>query len=193
VTDRVDWPVELRGVTETVTTTFGPNGRWNAAALGVAAPEDGEPATATTWGRTRTRGNFEREGEGYVQFVADPVAFVEAALDVVEFDDPVLDAADAYARVAVERRDRGTEGDTEWVEWALRPVEAVVRGGRVPTINRGHGAAVEASVWASRLGVAGYDDAELRERLEFLADVVEAAGGEREREAMERVRALTEY
>ena len=189
-----EWPVDLRGVTETVTTTLGPNGRWNVAALGVQAPaSDGDPATATTWGRTRTRGNFERQGEGYVQFVADPVVFVEAALDVVERDEPVLDAADAWVRVRVERRDEGTEGDTEWVEWALWPVESVVREGRVPTLDRGRAAVVEATVWASRLGVAGYDDGELRERLDFLADVVDAAGDERDREAFERLRALSDH
>jgi hypothetical protein len=189
----VDWPVDLRGVTETVTTTLGPKGRWNAAALGVHAPAAGEPATATTWGRTRTRGNFERRGEGYVQFVADPVTFVEAALSVVEYDDPVLDAADAFARVAVERLDEGTREGTEWVEWALHPVETVVREGRVPTINRGQGAVVEATVWASRLDVPGYDDEELRARLAFLGDVVERAGGERETKAFERLRESSDY
>lgn len=186
----VDWPVELRGVTETVTTTRGPNDRWNAAALGVHAPSDGGPATATTYGRTRTRGNFERRATGYVQFVADPVVFVEAALSVLEREAPVLEAAAAWARVEVERRDQGTDGDADWVEWALRPVEAVVREGTVPTLNRGHGAVVEATVWASRLGVAGYDEGELRDRLSFLEDVVVAAGGEREREAFERLREL---
>lgn len=186
----VDWPVELRGVTETVTATRGPDGLWNAAALGVHAPTGDEPATATTYGRTRTRGNFERRGAGYVQFVGDPVVFVEAALSVLEREAPVLDAAAAWARVEVVRRDDGSAEGTEWVEWALRPVETVVREGTVPTVNRGHGAVVEATVWASRLGVAGYDEEELRERLAFLEGVVETAGGQREREAFERLREL---
>lgn len=188
------WPVDLDGVTETVTTTLGPSGRWNAAALGVQVSESRESiATARTWGRTRTRGNFERRGEGYVQFVDDPVAFVEAALDIDEHDDPVLDAAAAWARVDVERRDEGIDGGTEWVEWALQPVETGVERRTVPTINRGFGAVVEATVWASRLDVEGYDEAELRERLEFLGDVVEATGGDRERVAFERLRESSEY
>jgi len=36
-----EWPdeLDLRGVTESVVTTLGPNGRWNLAALGLHAPE----------------------------------------------------------------------------------------------------------------------------------------------------------
>lgn len=195
MTDRpaVEWPVDLSGVTETLVTTLGPNGRWNAAALGVHAPGDDALATATTWGRTRTRGNFERGGEGYVQFVDDPVTFAEAALGVVERDDPVLADAVAWTRVEARRHEEGAEGGTEWVEWTLRPVETVVREGRVPTIDRGFAAVVEATVWASRLGVAGYDDAELRDRVAFLGDVIEATGDERDRAAFERVRELSDY
>lgn len=192
-----DWPAPLRGVTETVTTTLGPNGRWNAAALGVRAPAPGDGstpadtrATARTWGRTRTRGNFERRGEGYVQFVDDPLVFVEAALGLDEHDEPVLDAAAAWARVEVERRAAGDSNGTAWVEWTLRPVEARVERRTVPTINRGFGAVVEATVWASRLAVDGYDEGTLRERLGFLEDVTRTAGGERERAAVDRLREL---
>jgi len=186
----VTWPVDLRGVTETVTTTRGPDGDWNAAALGVHA---GDPATARTWGRTRTRRNFEREGTGYVQFVSDPVVFAEAALGVREDDEPVLDAADAWARVDVRRLDSGTSGGTDWVEWALTPTESDVRRRTVPTTNRGYGAVVEATVAASRIGVAGYDDARLRARLDYFDDVVRRCGGDPERAAMARVAALSDW
>ena len=50
--DAAGWPLELRGVTEAVVTTRGPNDRWNLAALGLFA---GDPVTARTWGRTRTQ------------------------------------------------------------------------------------------------------------------------------------------
>ncbi|GAA0644699.1 DUF447 domain-containing protein [Salarchaeum japonicum] len=192
-----DWPADLRGVTETVVTTLGPNERWNAAALGVHAPrsdaDSDAPATATTWGRTRTRGNFERRGAGYVQFTTDPVVFVEAALSIQETDDPVLDAADAWARVTVERLESGNSGGTEWVEWALRPVETGVVRESVATTNRGYYAVVEATVAASRLDVPAYDAAVLRERLDYFADVVERCGGEREREAMALVAEYSAY
>ena len=48
---------------------------------------------------------------------------------------------------------------------------------------------VRCGVATSRLGVRGYDDAALRDRLAFLTDVVERCGGEREREALARLRA----
>ena len=182
------WPVSLRGVTETVTTTRGPTGRWNAAALGVHA---GDPATARTWGKTRTRRNFDREGSGYVLFVSDPVVFVEAALGVHESDDPVLDAADAWAAVDACSVDSGTTSGTTWVEWELTPTEQAVERQRVPTTNRGYGAVIEATVAASRLGVAGYDDARLRARLDYFDDVVARCGDDAEQRAMARVAALS--
>lgn len=186
-----DWPVERRGVTESVVTTLGPNDRWNVAALGLRA--DGERVTARTWGRTRTRRNFEREGEGYVQFTRDPVTFVDAALAVREVEDPILGDADAWVRVAPERVDSGLDGETEWVEWHLYPVESEVVREVVPTINRGRNAVVEATVWASRLDVPSYDRAELEARLDYLGNVVRTCGGDCEQAAWERIEELVEW
>jgi len=236
------WPVALRGTTETVVTTRGPNDRWNVAALGVraptgagrasgasgsevvreslsdsrdderaklsrtttggteehrssgkareprAAPEDGDPATATTWGNTRTRRNFHREGGGYVQFVGDPVVFVDAALSIREADDPVLDAADAWAKVEAEHVDTDQTGGTRREHWALTPVESSVVRESPATVNRGFNAVVEATVAASRLDVDAYDTGTLRDRLRFFEEVARTCGDEREREAIERVR-----
>lgn len=178
------WPVPLRGVTESVVATKGPNELWNLAALGLHA---GDPVTARTYGNTRTRRNFERRGGGVVQFVADPRAFVDAALSIREEAEPVLPSADAWVEVEAEFVGARDEDGTTIREWELDPGESeVVRAGPT-TINRGFGAVVEATVAASRLGVAGVDDADLRDRLDFLASVVERCGGAREREAMARV------
>jgi len=191
VTDAA-WPVGLRGVTESVVATLGPNDRWNQAALGLHAPESSDdPVTATTWGRTRTRGNFERQGGGVVQFTTDPREFVDAALDVTETDDPVRTGAAAWVEVTVERLDGGVEGGTEWVRWALTPAEAVVREETVPTINRGFYAVVDATVAASRLDVPAFDTADLLDRLAYFAETVERCGGPAEREAFARVDDLT--
>ncbi len=184
-----EWPVALRGLSESVVTTRGPDGRWNVAALGL---EPGEPVTARTWGRTRTRRNFDREGGGFVQFTRDPVTFVEAALAVTVVDEPVLDAADAWVEVDVERLGDGMDAGTEWVEWALHPVDAAVERETVPTIERGFNAVVEATVDASRLGVAGYDEAALRDRLARHRAVVDRCGSDRDREAMDRLDELVE-
>ena len=182
------WPVTLRGVTESVVTTLGPNDRWNVAALGLHAPDDpSDPVTARTYGRTRTWRNFAERGGGVVQFAPDPRTFVDAALTVREVDEPVLPTADAWVEVTVEEIGRETEGDTTVRTWALDPVEQAVVRERVPTINRGFGAVVDATVAASRLDVPEFDTAELLDRLRYFADVVERCGGPAEREAFARI------
>ncbi len=180
-----DWPVELAGVTEAIVTTCGPNDRWNLAPLGLFA---GDPVTARTWGRTRTWRNFRDRGGGYVQFTRDPVDFVDAACSVRELDDPVLESADAWVEVAVSVSDSGTDGDTEWVEWTLVPVEAAVERRVVPTTTRGYAAVVEATVAASRLDVDAYDADDLRDRIAYFADVVDRCGSDRDRAALSRLR-----
>lgn len=189
-----EWPVELNGVTETVVTTLGPNGNWNVAALGVHAPgrEAGDLPTARTWGRTRTWRNFRDNGGGYVQFVRDPQLFVEAALAVSERDDPVLEGAYAWVRVAVEAVDEGETAGTQWVRWTLHAEDAAVEKRVVPTFNRGYAAVVEATVAASRLDVEGYDSDKLRGRIDYFEEVTERAGGKGEQAAFERLRELIE-
>jgi len=184
-----EWPVDLRGVTEAVVATRGPEDLWNFAALGVHA---GEPTTARTWGRTRTRRNFTREGAGVVQFTRDPVLFAEAALGAAEREEPVLAAADAWVEVEVESIDSGESSGTTWEEWALVPVESGVERRVVPATNRGYYAVVEATVAASRLDVDAYETAALHDRLEYFAGVVERCGGPREREAIGVVSDLTD-
>jgi hypothetical protein len=122
-----------------------------------------------------------------VQFPRDPVTFVDAALGILEREGPVLDCADAWVEVAVERLGSGEEGGTEWVDWALEPERVGLDSEGVRAIRRGFNAVIEATVWASRLGVTGYDDAELRERLAFLESVVDSAGDDRDRRAFGRI------
>ncbi|MXR51083.1 DUF447 family protein [Halovenus sp. WSH3] len=186
------WPVELVGVTETLVTTPGPNDRWNVAALGVHAPEEGGAPTARTWGRTRTWRNFRERGQGYVQFTTDPVRFAEAALTVTEIDSPVLDDAKGWVQVRPERLDSGSDGGTEWVDWRLPAERSAVESRVVPTFSRAYGAVVEATVAASRLGVEGYDSERLRERIAYFEDVVERCGGPRHERAFDVVRDAVE-
>lgn len=203
------WPVDLRGVTETLVTTEGPDGRWNVAPLGVHAPEDDRKGgenhpTARTWGRTRTWRNFREQGEGYVHFTRDPELFVEAALGIVEQDGPILSGADAWVRVDVEKiesrqegetrgehstRD-GHEGETLWTDWRLLACESEIQSRRIHSFNRGYAAVVEATVAASRLDVDTYDTDTLRERIAYLEDVCQRCGGPPEQAAFERLREL---
>ena len=186
------WPVSLRGVTESVVATLGPNDRWNQAALGLHAPDDaGDPVTAVTWGKTRTRGNFERRGGGVIQFTTDPREFVDAALDVTETAEPVRDGAAAWVEVDARRIEDGEDEGTEWVRWALIPQSATARDRSVPAINRGFYAVVDATVAASRLDVPAFDTETLLDRLDYFAETVERCGGPAEREAFARVDDLT--
>ncbi|WP_439331151.1 DUF447 domain-containing protein [Halobellus inordinatus] len=187
--DGDEWPVDLRGVTESVVTTLGPNDRWNVAALGLHAPDESggdeapAPVTATTWGNTRTRRNFHRQGGGVVQFVSDPRTFVEAAVTIREEDDPVLPDAHAWVDIEARQVDAGESGGTRWERWELTPIESAVVETTVPTINRGFGAVIEATVATSRLDVPAYDTDELLARLRYFAETVERCGGRPEREA----------
>jgi len=181
------WPVELRGVTESVVATLGPNEQWNMAALGLHAPESpAEPVTATTWGNTRTKRNFHRQGGGVVQFTADPREFVDAALTIREEPDPVLPNAEAWVEVSAVAVETGEDEGTEWERWELSPTDAgTVERERPRTINRGFYAVVDATVAASRLDVAAFDTATLLNRLAYFETVVEKTGGPREEAAFE--------
>ena len=185
---QANWPVEVRGVTESVVSTLGPNDRWNLAALGLHAPEvEGEPVTAKTYGRTRTWRNFTANGGGVVQFTADPRVFVDAALTVCESTEPVHEGVDAWVEVDVTAISEETEGETTIRTWELWPVESAVETRRVHTINRGFGAVIDATVAASRLDVPAFETETLLSRLEYFADVVKRCGGQREREAFARI------
>ncbi len=181
------WPVELRGVTESIVATLGPNGLWNMAALGLHAPDQpSEPVEATTWGNTRTRRNFHRQGGGVVQFTADPREFVDAAMRIREETKPVLPAADAWVAVDAESVARGEEGATMWERWQLRPVEpGTVEKSRPRTINRGFYAVIDATVAASRLDVPSFETDTLLDRLAYFEETVEKCGGPAERAAFE--------
>lgn len=188
------WPVELRGVTESVVATLGPNDRWNVAALGLHAPEsEGEPVTATTWGNTRTRRNFHRQGGGVVQFTSDPREFVAAAATIHEQEEPLLDGADAWVEVEVKQVDAGESGGTRWEQWELTPIERRVVRESVPTINRGFAAVVDATVAVSRLDVPAFDTDELLGRLDYFAETVEKCGGLREKEAFETLSEVSRW
>lgn len=195
--ERIDgWPVRLSGVTETVVATLGPNGRWNQAVLGISPAERDTDAidegsdvavTARTFGRTRTRQNISSDRGAYVQFATDSLDFASAALDVFETDAPILTSADAWTRVAVEPRGDYRDGSTSVRQWTIVPVESGVRDRSVTPLSRGRAAVVEATVAASRLDVDAYDTEGLIQRLEWLSDVVETCGSERDLVAFELI------
>jgi hypothetical protein len=197
------WPVPLRGVTESVVATLGPNDLWNLAALGLHAPASDSAAdadaaeasavTATTWGRTRTSRNFRRQGGGVVQFVTDPRDFVDAALTIREEAEPVVASADAWVAVDVAAIESGESGGTEWTEWRLEPTDSAVERTGARTINRGFAAVIDATVAVSRLDVDAYDTGVLLDRLDYFAETVRKCGGPAEREAFETIDEVSDW
>ncbi len=177
--------MSVDGIIESVVTTEGPNERWNVAALGLHVEESA--VSARTWGRTRTWRNFRERSRGYVQFTTDPVIFVKAALEVYEIDSPVLDDVHAWVSVEPIKIGEGNEGDTQWVDWRLDPLDSETTSTTVPTFSRGYGAVVEATVAASRLDVPSYDTETLWERIKYFESVTERCGGTREKQAFQRI------
>lgn len=180
------WPLDLRGVTETVVTTPAGDGTHRVAALGIHA---GDPVWARTYGGSETHANLQDSGRCVVHFTRDPTLVVEAALGDRSVADPHLDTP---ARVEVRAReiDRGEAGDTAWTEWALDPENATVERRAVPRIERAVGAIVEAAVAASRLGVPGSDREQLLARIAWADSVVDSCGDQRARAAMRRLHDL---
>ncbi|MFB6267321.1 MAG: DUF447 domain-containing protein [Halodesulfurarchaeum sp.] len=184
------WPVPVQGIIETVVTTPQQDGDWAVAALGL---HEGTPVTARTWGNTRTRRNFEREGSGVVHLIRDPVLFVGAALGEMESTDAVLPDADAWVRVRATELERGVRDGTTWISWELLPQDATVERESVPVTNRGYNAVIEATVAASRLDVPAYDESVLRERLAYFDEVARRCGGPAVTRAMDRLVTLSEW
>ena len=183
------WPAAIAGITESVITTRGPNGRWNAAALGLH--RDGATVTAQTYGRTRTWRNLRADGRGVVNLVTDPMQFVQAALSVFEPRGAVLRDAAAVVEVTATATDEWTERTTQMTRWELQPVWVSIRSWRLPTYRRGQIAVIDATVAASRLDVPDVDVAELRAELERCATIVERTGSSGDRAAFAEIDALT--
>ena len=185
------WPAALTGITETVVTTRGPNGRWNAAALGLHG--DGPVVTAQTYGRTRTWRNLCADGRGVVNLTTDPMEFVRAALGVYEPEGAVLSGAAAVIEVTAAATREWTEGATKMTRWELQPVWTNIRQWRLPTYRRGRIAVIDATVAASRLDVPDADEAALRAELHRCADIVARTGNDRDQEAFAMIDELTHW
>ena len=168
-------------ITETVATTHDAEGEPNAAPMGVLS-EDGE-TYARLWEGSTTLGNVRATNEVVVNFTRDPVVYVESALgDGAGFvADGRLRDADGWVECDAERVD-GCEDD-EVTRWNLVERERRIESHVVPTHSRGFASVIEATVHATRLGFKP----ELRDLYEHHVDVAERCGGEREREAVERL------
>ena len=183
------WPTAICGITETVITTRGPNGRWNAAALGLH--RDAARVTAQTYGRTRTWRNLRADGRGVINLITDPLQFVRAALSVYEPPEPVLSGTAAVIEVTAAATREWSEDETQMTLWELEPAWVRIREWWLPTYRRGRTAVIDATVAASRLDVPGEDPAALCDELRRCAAIVERTGSPTDRAAFEKIDALT--
>ncbi|MDZ7730096.1 MAG: DUF447 family protein [Natrialbaceae archaeon] len=160
-----------------------PPGTWNSGGTGPACWRPGDRRLP---GARRGPDRISRTaGPDTFQSTTDPVVFVDAALAIVERDAPIHERSQAWAHVTAESIEVGPNGD--WEQWALTPVEATVETRTVPTINRGFGAVIEASVAASRLEIPATDRATSSDGSRTVRAVIERTGGPREREALEHI------
>jgi hypothetical protein len=189
VATSASWPGGITGITETVITTRGPNGRWNAAALGLHRHDAG--VTAQTYGRTRTWRNLRADGRGVINLITDPLQFVRAALSVYEPPAPVLPKTAAVVEVTATAGREWMEEATQMTRWELEPVWVSVRRWRLPTYRRGRIAVIDATVAASRLDVPGEDAAALCDELQRCAEIVERTGSRADRAAFAEIDALS--
>jgi hypothetical protein len=173
-------------ITETVATTRDGDGEPNAAPMGVRCEGDG--AYAHLWEGSTTLRNVRATDEVVVNFTRDPVVYVESALgDGSGFVvDGRLRDADGWVRCDAEKADGegGDETRDEVTRWSLIERERRIENRVVPTHSRGFASVIEAAVHATRLDI----NPELRELYEHHVEVAERCGGEREREAAERLR-----
>jgi hypothetical protein len=174
-------------ITETVATTHDGEGSPNAAPMGVVRDKDDEDVYARLWEGSTTLENVRATGEVVVNFTRDPVVYVESAMgDGSEFVvEGRLRDADGWVRCNAERVNCERDEVTRWrlVE-RKRHIERRV----LSTHSRGFASIIEATVHATRLGF----DPELRDLYEHHVGVAEKCGGEREREAAERLRGYAE-
>jgi hypothetical protein len=186
---------EQTALIETVVTTTGSDGVVNCAAMGVRWGE--EQLVFWPYNSTRTLANLRFRGEAVVHLTDDVLLFVQAALGHPR---PPMRAASAIVGSVIEEVNSWREvvvleitpadGTTARARVRARVVAAGT-GTRQPLgLCRARHAAVEASIFASRLNWLGGD--RVLGELARLQELVDKTGGPCERAAMAYVRAYVE-
>ncbi len=175
----VKWPLKMEGIVETIVTTQEESGLWNVAVLGL---HGGDIVTARTWGNTRTRKNFNKRNEGYIQFIRDSMLFAEAALGIIEHKDPIIKGACAWIKIKPISIETGHSEGTEWEDWEIKVEEYSILDKEIPRINRGYNSIVEATIIASRMGLSIEKEKDAQ-KIEELLEIAEKCGDIQDREA----------
>jgi uncharacterized protein len=176
---------------ETVVTTIGSDGEVNCAAMGVRWGES--ELVFWPFNSTRTLRNLRHRGEAVVHLTDDVLLFVQAALGHPR---PTMRGASAVAGSVIEEASSWREvvvteitpaGDGTERSQVRARVVAIGTGTQPPMgLCRARHAAVEASIFASRLKWLGGD--RVSAELARLQELVDKTAGPRERAAMAYVR-----
>jgi uncharacterized protein len=176
---------------ETVVTTTGSDGVVNCAAMGVRWAE--EELVFWPFDATRTLKNLRFRGEAVVHLTDDVLLFVQAALGhprpamraATVIAGSVIEDASSWREVVVTDITPGEDGMAR--SRVHTRVVATGTGTRQPLgLCRARHAAVEASIFASRLSWLGGD--RVWAELARLQELVDKTAGPRERAAMAYVR-----
>lgn len=176
---------------ETVVTTTGSDGVVNCAAMGVRWGE--EELVFWPFGATRTLKNLRFHAEAVVHLTDDVLLFVQAALGdprpalraATAVDGWVIEDAYSWREVVVTEI---TPTEDRLARWRVRARVVADGAGRGQPLGlcRARHAAVEASIFASRLKWLGGD--RVGAELARLQELVDKTAGSRERAAMDYVR-----
>lgn len=183
-----DWSFLDARITETIATTEGPEGDFNAAPMGVIRNLD-EPKKAYTrlWEGSQTFENVRNTKEVTVNFTRNPIIYVKGALYEIEqeYIDPNCRLSegerDGWVRCTVEFVKEEKDGKVK--RWELIPREGEVEEKTLYTISRGFNSVIEATVHATRVEFKP----DLAERIEHHLEIARKCGGEREYEAAEMI------
>lgn len=182
---------EFRGTSEIIATTISRSGEPNAAPIGIIS--DGN-LYARIYTNTQTYANLKTTKKMVANIVDDPLLFVLSALMKLPLDefrmedgDPVLKDAKAWVVFECSIEDQcGIEDHQQCSTVNLRPLREKIIQRSIQPVNRGFNAVIEATIYATRY-LAMKDKKYLR-WIGHCEKIVRKCGGEREKEAMRKLK-----
>ena len=176
---------EFRGISEIIATTISLSGDPNAAPIGVISDSN---LYARIYTNTQTYANIKTTKKMVANIVDDPLLFVLSAIMKLSIDefrmddgDPVLKDARAWVVFKCSIEDR-----PQCATVNLRPLKKKILKRSIQPANRGFNAVIEATIYATRY-LAMKDPKYLR-WIEHCDEIVIKCGGEREKEAMRKLK-----
>lgn len=172
------------GISEVIATTISKEGEPNAAPIGIISDKK---ICARIYPDTHTYSNIHTTKKLVANVVSDPLLFVLSALGDLDEREfyivdrmPVLRCADAWVSFEC------AEDEQDDTLIHLHPTKGKVLRKRAWTIRRGTNAAIEATIHTTRY-LATKDEKYLG-WIAHYEEIVKKCGGEREKEAMRRLR-----